>query len=142
MVMNSSNVISLISKIREKINRLITAEMSERGIEDLATSHGDIIDALYSKPQMTMAEIAAKIGKDKSTVTALVDKLVRLGYVTKERDTLDTRVVYVTLTKKGNDLKPAFIEISKKVLDTVYLNIAENDKEELMRILEKIYLNL
>lgn len=56
-------------------------------------------------PRLAMAEIADKIGRGKSTVTALIDKLVRLGNVTKERDSVDTRVVFVTLTPRGKDLE-------------------------------------
>jgi DNA-binding MarR family transcriptional regulator len=88
-----------------------------------------------------MAEIAEKIGRDKSTVTALVDKLVRLGYIKKEKSTEDTRVVNVTLTIKGNELRPIFEAISKKVLEVFYLNISEKEKEELIRILSIIYNN-
>lgn len=141
MVMNAKDVISLISKIREKVNRFIVSEMSKYGIDGIVTSHGDIIYALFKNPRMTMAEIAEKIGRDKSTVTALVDKLVRLGYVKKERDTEDTRVVYVYLTEKGNELKPIFEAISSEVLDVFYLYISENEREELVRILNKIYNN-
>jgi MarR family transcriptional regulator, organic hydroperoxide resistance regulator len=139
--MNTKDVISLISKIREKINRLIVSEMTKNGIDGIVTSHGDIINALFKKPRLTMAEIAERIGRDKSTVTALVDKLVRLGYMTKERDTEDTRVVYVTLTHKGNELKPIFDAISREILDVFYLDISEKEKEELLRILNKIYSN-
>lgn len=139
--MRESDAISLISKIREKANRLIVAEMSSCGISGIVTSHGDIINALFNVPKLTMAEIAEKIGKDKSTVTALVDKLVRLGYVTKERDVEDTRVVYVILSSKGRELKPVFKEISKKVMDIFYLDITENEREEILRILTKIYKN-
>lgn len=139
--MKTRDIISLISKIREKSNRLIVSEMLKHGIDGIVTSHGDIIYALINKPRLTMAEIAEKIGRDKSTVTALVDKLVRLGYVIKERDTEDTRVVYVTLTPKGNELKPIFEAISKEVIDVLYLGISEKEKEELITILSKIFNN-
>jgi DNA-binding MarR family transcriptional regulator len=139
--MSTKDVISLISKIREKVNRFIVSEMSKHGVEDIVTSHGDIIYALFNKQSLTMAEIAEKIGRDKSTVTALVDKLVRLGYIKKEKSTEDTRVVNVTLTIKGNELRPIFEAISKKVLEVFYLNISEKEKEELIRILSIIYNN-
>lgn len=139
--MNTRDAISLISKIREQANRFIVSEMSKHGIADIVTSHGDIIYALFKKPRLTMAEIAEKIDRDKSTVTVLVDKLVRLGYVTKERDVADTRVVYVTLTHKGNELKPIFEVISGDILDVFYSGISEKEKEELIRILNKIYNN-
>lgn len=139
--MKIRNAISLISKIREKTNRFIMSEMLKHGIKGIVTSHGDIIYALFKKPRLTMAEIAEKIDRDKSTVTALVNKLVRLGYVKKERGTEDTRVIYVTLTNKGYELEPIFEAISSEVLDTFYLGIPENEKEELIRILNKIYNN-
>jgi DNA-binding MarR family transcriptional regulator len=139
--MKTRNAISLISKIREKVNRLIEAEMSQNGLEGIVTSHGDIIYALFKRPRMTMAEIANKIGRDKSTVTALIDKLVKLGYVVKERDTEDTRVVYVALTSKGYELETIFEAISAKVLGVFYTGVSESEKEELTKILSKIYSN-
>ncbi|OXM83928.1 MarR family transcriptional regulator [Paenibacillus rigui] len=139
--METRDIISLISKIREKVNRFIVAEMGKHGIDGIGTSHGDIIYALFKKPRLTMADISKSIRKDKSTVTALVDKLVRLGYVTKERDREDTRIVYVALTDKGSELKPIFESISKEMLDLFYLNISEKEKEELLHVLKKIYSN-
>jgi DNA-binding MarR family transcriptional regulator len=139
--MKTRDAISLISKIRQKVNGFIVSEISQNGIEGIVVSHGDIIYALFAKEKLTMAEIAEKIGKDKSTVTALVDKLVRLGYVTKERDTEDTRVVYVTLTTKGHELEPVFETISHEMLNVFYSNVSEEEKEELIRILSKIESN-
>ena len=139
--MRTRDAISLISKIREKVNRLIEAEMSKNDLDGIVTSHGDIIYALFNKPKMTMAEIADKIVRDKSTVTALVDKLVKLGYVVKERDAQDARVIYAALTDKGYELKPIFEAISAKVLDVFYLGISESEKEELAKTLSKIYSN-
>jgi DNA-binding MarR family transcriptional regulator len=142
MDMNSNSIISLISKIRAKVNRHIEAEMSGHGMEGIATSHGDILYALFFRQRMTMAEIAGQIGRDKSTVTALVKKLESLGYVKRERSTEDTRNVYVTLTQKGISLKPAFDKISEDIINMFYKDIPDSDKDELLRILEKIYGNL
>lgn len=139
--METRDALSIISKIREKAGRFIVSEMAKHGLDGMATSHGDILYALYQTPRLTMAEIAKKIGKDKSTVTALVEKLVRLGYLTKNRDIGDTRVVYVTLTSKGYELKPQFEAISGQLLDVFYTDVTEAEQEELLRILQKIYRN-
>lgn len=139
--MKTRDAVSLISKIKEKTSRFILTEMAEQGIHDLATSHGDIIYALYNHQHMTMAEIAKNIRKDKSTVTALVDKLVRTGYVAKERDATDSRIVHVALTTKGEALQPIFEDISQRLLDTFYANVTDDEKKELLRILIKIHDN-
>jgi DNA-binding MarR family transcriptional regulator len=139
--MKTRDVISMISRIRQKINGVIISEISKQGIEGIVVSHGDILYALFKKKKMTMAEIAGKIGKDKSTVTALVNKLVLCGYVSKERDTEDARVTYVELTAKGRELEPVFEEISQKVLKVFYTDISGEEKEELFRLLSKIEKN-
>jgi len=139
--METRDVASLISKIREKVNRFIVTEMAKRGLDGIGSSHGDIIYALFNAPRLTMAEISKRIRKDKSTVTALVDKLVRLGFVTKERDVGDTRVIHVALTSKGSELEPVFESISQDMLSVFYRDVTDQEKEDVLRILKKIYDN-
>lgn len=136
--MKTRDAVSLISKIKEKSSRFILTEMAAQGIHDLAISHGDIIYTLYNHQRLTMAEIAKNIRKDKSTVTALVDKLVRTGYVAKERDAADSRIIHVALTPKGEALQPIFEDISQRLLDTFYTDVTDDEKNELLRILIKI----
>ena len=85
-----------------------------------------------------MKDLAGSIKKDKSTVTVLVEKLVRLGYVKKERDAADNRITYLSLTQKGEDLKPMFEDISKNLFETVYQNIPKEERVALMQSLGKI----
>jgi DNA-binding Lrp family transcriptional regulator len=67
-----------------------------------------------------MKDLADKIHRTKPTVTVLVDKLVELGYVTKEKSYEDSRVTYISLTEKGAALKPVFTEISDTLNALVY----------------------
>jgi MarR family transcriptional regulator, organic hydroperoxide resistance regulator len=136
--MRTGDIISLISKVRENANKFITDEMDKWGVKGLAPSHGDILSALLKHERLTMKELADKIGRDKSTVTVLVDKLIKQGYVEKTRDIEDNRVVFVSLTEKGRELKPMFDAISKDLISTVYKGISENEKEELIETLTKI----
>ncbi len=140
--MNTGDVISLISSIRNKANQFIISEMNKRNIKDLATSHGDILRLLFYNSPVSMKEIAGKIDRDKSTVTALVDKLVNIGYVTKEKDENDSRVILVSLTEKGKRLQFDFEDISNKLLVIVYKGIDEKEQEQLLSTLLKIKANL
>lgn len=140
--METRDAISLMSRIREKVNRFLVQEMAKQGLEGIGTSHGDIIYALLHTERLTMAEISTRIHKDKSTVTALVDKLVRLGLVTKVRDQEDTRYVYVALTARGQRLETVFEAISADMLKQFYRNISEEEQQTLLAILQKINANL
>ena len=140
--MKTTHIISLISRIRYRANRLLLRELKARGIDDLAPSHGDIISILFEAKTTSMRVLAERINRDKSTVTALVKKLVGLGYVETRNDPEDHRVTLVRLTDKGWDLKEHFDEISRILLDTVYHGLSQQEKEEIVAGLERIEQNL
>ena len=139
--MREQDIISVLSKIRMQANKFIIGKMADYGVYELAPSHGDIIFTLLNTEKITMKDLANSIKKDKSTVTVLVEKLVRLGHIRKERDAADNRITYLSLTEKGKDLKPMFEDISESLFKTVYHNIQKEEQEALMQSLEKINQN-
>lgn len=139
--MSTRDIVSLIALIREQANRFIIQEMSMKEMEGLAPSHGDILSALFEYSSLTMKDLAKKINKDKSTVTALVNKLLNFGYIERIRDIEDSRIIYSTLTEKGENLKADFKEISDKLIERVYKDISKNEQEVDINILTKIHNN-
>ena len=98
-------MLSLVSKIHEQGNRFIIEELKNNGAEGLAPSHGDILVCLYKNGKMTMKDIANCIHRTKPTVTVLVDKLEKLGYLKREASVEDNRSTNIVLTQKGEDFK-------------------------------------
>ncbi len=112
--------------------------MKKAGIEGLAPSHGDILFRLYRTDALKMNQIAELIDRDKSTVTVLVNKLVRLGFVEKQQDWEDSRVYHIKLTEKGRALEPIYRDISERLIDHIYQHFTEEEQLMLMRLLQKI----
>ena len=142
VVMRTEHIISLISRVRDKANRLIVSELRVRNMPGLAPSHGDILILLFQSETVSMREIAKQIGRDKSTVTALIKKLINIGYVEKREDPNDSRVTLIKLTKEGLGLKQNFGEISETLLKKIYRNFSKTEKEMTIYGLEKIDGNL
>ncbi|WP_243373778.1 MarR family transcriptional regulator [Geotalea sp. SG265] len=140
--MNGSNIAHIIGVVREKINRYLARELERCAVKGLVASHGSILYHLFQEEQVSMKKLAEVVGRDKSTVTVLVDKLVNLGYVTKNSSGPDQRYSYVSLTKDGRALEPAFREISDNLLATIFKNVSEKERNEVVRILSKIDSNL
>lgn len=135
----SDKIISLISRINDKANSLIVSELKKNGITQLAPSHGSTLFALYSsKEKLRMNDISNIINKDKSTVTALINKLSKFGLVEREKCTVDSRITYIVLTKKGLDLKPIFIEVSNTLLGVTFAGFTQEEKENLTTNLEVV----
>ncbi|SCZ05673.1 MarR family winged helix-turn-helix transcriptional regulator [Alkaliphilus peptidifermentans] len=141
--MKTTHVITLISRIRERANKLIEKELQNQGLEGMVASHGALLSALYkNNGKLTMKEIATAIERDKSTVTELVNKLMLYGYVEKVKDIEDGRVTHILLTVKGVNAKGKFDAVSKKLLNTVYCDVSQDERELLIGILERLKDNL
>ena len=138
MVYEPDIIISLISRIREKANRFIVAELTRHGLTDLKPIHGDILLALFQYGNPTMKELADIVDRRKSTVTTLVDKLVRLEYAKKIQDADDNRVFRISLTKKGRGLKGRLIDISNRLIEKVYKDMPSEKRKRLVRTLRQI----
>lgn len=140
--MNDKYIIYFISRAKASMIKFIENKLKENNLNDLIPTHGNILTALYeSDKKLTMKEISKKIGKDKSTVTSLVNKLINLGYVQKEQCTKDKRVSYISLTEKAREIEGKFNFISSQVKETAYSNFTEEEKKEFLRLLKKLSTN-
>lgn len=82
---------------------LITEEKALRtgSFSDLTIAELHTLESIGPYDARTMSETAATLGVTTGTLTVAVDRLVRKGYVKRERDQNDRRIVRVMLTKKG-----------------------------------------
>ena len=95
------------------LNLLVVFRKNIRGRQ--YTLQQILILATIPDKGMDLTSLAEKIGVDNSTVTRLVDGMVRLDLVDKKKSYLDKRITIVSLTEKGNQTSE---EIEKK-LDTI-----------------------
>ena len=140
--MKKELIIFLIGRIQYKADRFLVGQLKARHMEGLAPSHGEILGALVWKGPMSMTDIARFIEKDKSTVTALVDKLIRLGYVKKSKHGADARVSLISLTERGAALKTEILGIGRDLRARSYQGISDEEGDMLIRLLTKIDENL
>jgi DNA-binding MarR family transcriptional regulator len=87
-------VLAAIRGLRTVLDRFDDAACASLGINrtDL-----NALNALEERP-LTAGQLAARLGVTPGSVTPLVDRLGRAGYVEREQDPADRRVVLVQLT--------------------------------------------
>ena len=130
--------LSLISRIHEKGNKFIVDRLNKNGLAGLVPSHGDILAVLYVEGKSTMHDIAKKIHRTKPTITVLVDKLEKLGFVKREKSLEDNRITYIALTDKGLEFKVLFDEISINLNKMLYKNLSDEESLLIDHLLEKM----
>ena len=135
------NTFTLISRIDGEIRRFIAEELAGDGITDIVPSQGAIILELMKHGQMPMNELAHDIDRTPQTVTNLIKKLVKAGYVETRKAPEDNRVTMAVLTEAGIHLADALCHISEKIYDPQYNGIKEDEIVVLRGALAQMYAN-
>ncbi|MCG8551503.1 MAG: MarR family transcriptional regulator [Desulfobacterales bacterium] len=140
--MNEKYIVFFMSKTKKKMIKFIENQLQEKGLDDIVPSYGNILTVLYDhNKSLTMKEIGALLGKEKSTITTLVNKLEKLGYIKKVKRSSDQRTTYVCLTEKGLSIEKVFAEISAELHSTAYHNFTLEEKKAFLRLLKKMNQN-
>lgn len=135
-----NSLFSYISRIRIKSCYLIEKEAKKKGIT-LSYSYMRIIIILHFNKKLSMKELTEKLGRDKSTVTTLVNKLESEGYIKKTISNSDKRIIYIELKDKSQEILNTIFEVSEKLHKKVIEIIGEEDTENLYRINKKLLEN-
>ncbi|WP_209451717.1 MarR family winged helix-turn-helix transcriptional regulator [Lactimicrobium massiliense] len=91
---------------------------------------------LWEKDGLTIGEIGERLHLDNGTLTPLLKKMEKQGYITRKRDQEDERKVTIHLTKEGRDMKQKLVHVPLQVEKCTPISIEEAN--ELYRILYKI----
>ena len=125
------------SRLREVGNTFIVSELNKAGLPDIAPSHGDILAQLLTCESRNMSELAQKGHRSKSTVTTLVTKLEKAGFVERIPDPADSRGVMVRLTARGRELGPTFDRISDGLNHIITSRLSNEEASILQLLLSK-----
>ena len=133
----------IISSLRFAVYRFIEDELKKNGVRGLMYTHGAVLFALYSNGgAMRLSDIAALINRTRPTVTVLVDRLEKAGYVERTESSGDGRAIIVKTTAKGDDLREIMFEAGKKLKKKAFRGIAPDDQERLVELLLKVQENI
>lgn len=98
-----------------------------------------VLLTLWETGTQTVNQIGEKLLLDSGTLTPLLKRLEQKEIVSRKRSTLDERVVEISLTEKGKNLKEKAECIPMKMFEN--LGISMEEVESLKRISYKILNN-
>ncbi|MEA5257313.1 MarR family transcriptional regulator [Arcicella aquatica] len=88
---------------------------------------------LWEHHQVTVKELGKKLWLDSGTLTPLLKRLIENGLVTKNRSGVDERLVDITITEKGKDLKEQAL-----LLPYTLIKELETDEEQFLMLKAQI----
>jgi len=72
---------------------------------DLSLPQWVILSCLWRAEQLTVGALAELVGNGLPATSRIVDRMAERGLVTRQKHETDRRIIVVTLTDKGNELR-------------------------------------
>ena len=140
--MDYENVVNhRISMLAVLMKRQVFKLLAENNLE-ITPDQWVVMYYLWEEDGLSIGEIARRSKKDFANVTRIVDKLVKMKYVTKKKSEKDSRISHVFILPKGNNIKLDVQNCWKQASDIALHEVNESEQKQLMEILVKIENNI
>jgi MarR family 2-MHQ and catechol resistance regulon transcriptional repressor len=125
-------------KLTRCTNSLLSRLAESNTIGELTWSQFAVLEALYHLGHMTQGEISTKVLKSGSNMTTVIDNLERDGFVRRERDANDRRVIHVHLTEAGSGKVEAVLPGHVAALVDEFKILTASEQETLGELCKKL----
>jgi DNA-binding MarR family transcriptional regulator len=127
-------LIFLISKVCQKLIINLQKAFSENGIE-VTPIQVMLLFYLQKNNGLSLTQISQGLMLENPTVTGLIDRLEKLGYVKRSDHPNDRRVYLVCLTEKGNKVANKALPIVKKINEQIKEGYSEKEMAGFKKVL-------
>lgn len=97
-----------------------------------------VLEALYSKGDMSVGEVRDRILSSVGTIPLIVNNLVKMGYVERRADPRDRRVCILHLTDAGRTVIQKVAPQNEAEIVRKMNRLNASEKEELVALLKKL----
>lgn len=127
-----------VEEVMRQLIRRIHTELKHSMVEGITGSQFFVLKTIYEQKRLTASIVAEDLGVSLSAVTMVVDKLTKAGFVHRVRDEGDRRLVWLTVTSKGEEILKICLARRDQVLKKYFKQLPQEDLEQLGRIYEKL----
>lgn len=127
----------------ERLLRHVAFIIKKRGRDilsdfEITTPQFLALVVLKDKPGITMGELCERLFLACSTATDLIDRMEKNGYLERNRDPEDRRVIRLSITGKGKDIISQVINARRRYVESILAQLTQEEIDQLERSLEKL----
>lgn len=125
----------LLAKVHQRMLARFRDELDPFGV----TPHQFVLLAfLWQRDGVTQVELSECSEVDRTTISGLVDRLVKAGLVERRPNPADRRAHLICLTEAGRGLEPELTARSLRVREAISADLAPGEYEQLCTLLRKL----
>lgn len=124
--------------ISQLMGELESKAFEQEGFSEITMRQMLYLETIDRLEKPTFGDLADHLQVTPPSVSGIIKKLVRLGYVYKEKSPEDGRVYYLLLTEKGKRFNQLHGEVHQILAQRIIQNLTPQEIDELADLLAKI----
>ena len=132
---------TLLSQVHQVCGRVWNKILRENDMADLEGARGRIIFALWGKDGVPIKTLCEKTSLDKSTLTGIIDRLERDGYIERKPSQTDKRSTLILLTGKEHEFANHIQKVSDQMNEIFYKGFTDEEITQFDSMLARILQN-
>lgn len=125
-----------------KFSRTISYLWKEIYEETFPGSQSHILFLLERNGPQKMSELAKSTHLTPGAVTTASDRLIDQGYIVRNRNEEDRRVIYLDLTEKGRDTLGSLQNKGRRIMEDVFQHVSNEDLKKISEIYTEATINI
>jgi DNA-binding MarR family transcriptional regulator len=101
-----------------------------------------LLRLLVEQEGLSHSELAARLGIRPATVSKMLDRMEKTGFVTRQPDTVDQRVSRVYLTDRGRAVQDQVQQLFSTMAHDISVGLSPEEVEALYALLARVAANL
>jgi len=130
-----------MAKIRQVGGRISERILKQYNIE-INSAQGRIMFVLWQNDGISINGLAEKTHLKKSTLTSMLDRLEKMGYIRRQRSKKDRRKILIKRTEKDRTMEKKYVEVSEEMTRLYYKGFSKSQIVSFESDLERILNNL
>jgi DNA-binding MarR family transcriptional regulator len=135
---SDDRLIYLVFTAQQKLRNYLKNELAKEGLK-ITIAQGGILALLKQQSGRTMTELSQVLSIDNSTITGLIDRLEKAGFVKRNSSPHDRRVSQIHITQEGIDEVKKSIGVFRRVNEQVKSGFSEGEVESFKKILGSFF---
>ena len=121
-----------------KMIRMLQNDINELFSEYMPWNEFSVLRALHAKSPQMASQIAQEVNVTSSHITAVTDRLVRKNLVTRKRSDSDRRIVYLEITKTGQEVAEKLENVRKAYYREKFADLSNEEMKVMVELIERV----
>ena len=135
MISYQDVILFILSKANQRVYATFKSQLQSYGMTPMQAL---VLNALYEEEGLSAGELGKRLVLDSATLSGVLDRMADAGWIIKNSDKTDRRVLNIQLTEKSNQFRNEFLQETEKLNQKVLSPFNVEERLLLIRMLKDL----